>query len=222
MESSVDAHRAWAEVPQRIRAGDVLPEPWESLFGPLRAPPDAACRSARSVNRSMAASPRRQVTRTTSTDRRACPPASPARPCRCGRGRRRHGARRRPQLTVRRVTGPNPVRVVIDPAARLPATSACSPRMACRRILVTRARSRAGSARRVETIALPDTAGRLRAGRDPRCAVRARPPPGAGRGRCADSLAFLSAGCLDRLHVVVAPRSWVPECRPRPASDRTT
>jgi hypothetical protein len=37
MELSVDAHRAWAEVPHRIRAGDILPDPWEGLFGTLRS-----------------------------------------------------------------------------------------------------------------------------------------------------------------------------------------
>src|SRR5207302_1519957 len=35
--STVDTGPSWTEVPHRIRAGDVLPEPWESLFGPLRA-----------------------------------------------------------------------------------------------------------------------------------------------------------------------------------------
>ena len=44
MELSVDAHRAWAEVPHRIRAGEILPDPWEGLFGTLRsARPAAGC-----------------------------------------------------------------------------------------------------------------------------------------------------------------------------------
>src|SRR5258708_37840970 len=31
-----DMSQAWAEVPDRIRAGKTLPEPWEGLFGALR------------------------------------------------------------------------------------------------------------------------------------------------------------------------------------------
>ena len=31
-----DVNQAWAEVPERIRSGKTLPEPWEGLFGALR------------------------------------------------------------------------------------------------------------------------------------------------------------------------------------------
>ena len=52
--STEDTASSWSEVPHRIRAGDVLPEPWESLFGPLRATsPLEQWWSVRSVNRLM-------------------------------------------------------------------------------------------------------------------------------------------------------------------------
>ena len=41
MELSVDAHREWAEVPHRIRAGEVW-RTWESRFGPCDRTPAAA------------------------------------------------------------------------------------------------------------------------------------------------------------------------------------
>src|ERR1700704_5228796 len=35
-DRSADMSQAWVEVPDRIRAGKTLPEPWEGLFGALR------------------------------------------------------------------------------------------------------------------------------------------------------------------------------------------
>src|SRR5206468_4442700 len=60
-----------------------------------------------------------------------------------------------PQLTVRSVSGPNPVRVVIDPRGTLPADARAFANDGVRRIVITRLQTCA-VARDVETISLPD------------------------------------------------------------------
>jgi diaminohydroxyphosphoribosylaminopyrimidine deaminase / 5-amino-6-(5-phosphoribosylamino)uracil reductase len=111
-----------------------------------------------------------------------------------------------PQLTVRRVPGPNPARVIIDPNSRLPATARALSADGARRIVVTAAgaatpRFPAG----VEVVPVTAANGQI-------------PPPQlvaalASRGLRrilveggADTVSrFLAAGCLDRLHIMVAP-----------------
>ncbi len=112
-----------------------------------------------------------------------------------------------PQLTVRRVAGPNPVRVVLDPRGRVPVTAACLADDAARRILVLAAGTPRphGLPEGVELLPLPvDQAGRF----DPRDVVRALGDLGLTRllveGGAATVSAFLAAGALDRLHVLVA------------------
>ncbi|MBE0529922.1 MAG: RibD family protein [Rhodospirillales bacterium] len=107
-----------------------------------------------------------------------------------------------PQLTVRRVTGPNPARVVIDPAGRLPATARCLEEGARRVVIGATGRSpRAG----VEAIRLPAAAGRFAPGD----IVQALADLGLHRilieGGGMTISKFLDAGYLDRLHVLVAP-----------------
>src|SRR4051812_25903843 len=122
LESSADAQLAWAEVPQRIRAGDVLPEPWEGLFGTLRsARPATGCVTVGQIGQSL--------------DGRIATPTGHSQyingsPGLCHLHRLRAvvdavvvgaGTVRAddPQLTVRHVEGPDPVRVVIDPRGTL-------------------------------------------------------------------------------------------------------
>jgi riboflavin-specific deaminase-like protein len=103
-----------------------------------------------------------------------------------------------PRLTTREVAGPNPVRVVLDPGRRLPATHKVFSDDAAPTLLVT---SVPGAARhgRAEVLVQPDLPGLLRD-------LAAR---GLGKifveggGRTVS--AFLAAGCLDRLHLTVAP-----------------
>jgi riboflavin-specific deaminase-like protein len=107
-----------------------------------------------------------------------------------------------PQLTVRRVTGPNPARVVIDPAGRLPATARCLEEGTRRVVIGATGRSpRAG----VEAIRLPVAAGRFA----PSDIIRSLADLGLHRilieGGGMTISKFLDAGCLDRLHVLVAP-----------------
>ena len=110
-----------------------------------------------------------------------------------------------PQLTVRRVAGPHPVRVVIDPKGRLGAGARLFADNGVRRLLITAQGSRCAPPPGVEIIALPAADGNIA----PSAILAAL----AGRGMRrmlieggADTVSrFLAAGCLDRLHVMVAP-----------------
>ena len=110
-----------------------------------------------------------------------------------------------PQLTVREVTGPNPVRVVIDPNGTLPPTSRAFSRDGVHRIVITRQHACASTCDDIEVIALPDAAGRIA----PSAILDALSDRGLSRilveGGAQTVSSFLSAGCLDRLHVMVAP-----------------
>src|SRR4029079_1253846 len=162
MESSGDAHRAWAEVPHRIRAGDILPDPWEGLFGTLRpARPAAGCMTVGQIGQSL--------------DGRIATLSGHSRYINGSQGLC-HLHRLRalvdavvvgagtvraddPQLTVRHVAGPNPVRVVIDPRGTLPVTARAFASDGIRRIVITRQPPCACLAAGIETIALPDRDG---------------------------------------------------------------
>lgn len=110
-----------------------------------------------------------------------------------------------PQLTVRRVTGPHPARVVIDPSARLPASARVFTCDGVRQILITAEKTPCSPPADVEVVALPLTDDRIAP-----CTILAAL---AERGLCrilveggAHTVSrFLAAGCLDRLHVTVAP-----------------
>ncbi|MCP8938389.1 RibD family protein [Alsobacter sp. SYSU M60028] len=108
-----------------------------------------------------------------------------------------------PLLDVRRVPGPNPARVVLDPSGRLPPESRCLRDDGTRRIVVRQA----SAARRegVEEIVLPSDAGAPW----PRAVVAALLERGLGRilveGGARTISSFIDAGCVDRLHVLVAP-----------------
>jgi diaminohydroxyphosphoribosylaminopyrimidine deaminase/5-amino-6-(5-phosphoribosylamino)uracil reductase len=110
-----------------------------------------------------------------------------------------------PQLTVRRVAGPSPARVVIDPHGRLPATARLLAADGVRRLAIIAEGSRPE---------LPDDVERLTLAADGGAIAPAAIL--AGLARCgfrrilieggANTVSrFLVAGCLDRLHVVVAP-----------------
>ncbi len=110
-----------------------------------------------------------------------------------------------PQLTVRRVEGPNPARVVLDPKGRLPATAKLLKDDDVPCIIFTAKGTNYTGPTRATVVSLPSTGGQIAP-----TAVRA------ALGDCgfrrvlveggADTLSrFLAAVCLDRLHVVVAP-----------------
>jgi riboflavin-specific deaminase-like protein len=110
-----------------------------------------------------------------------------------------------PQLTVRRVAGPNPARVIIDPRGRLPETAHALAADGVKRVVV------GGDGRRnplpsgVELVSLPAENGRIA----PAMIIAALAERGFRRllieGGADTVSRFLSAGCLDRLHIVVAP-----------------
>jgi diaminohydroxyphosphoribosylaminopyrimidine deaminase/5-amino-6-(5-phosphoribosylamino)uracil reductase len=112
-----------------------------------------------------------------------------------------------PQLTVRRVAGPNPARVVIDPNGRLPSFARLLAADGSRRIVVrSAATSLSATCPGIEVIALPpDDHGRLAPG----AIVGALAERGLRRilveGGSDTVSRFITAGCLDRLHVLVAP-----------------
>jgi diaminohydroxyphosphoribosylaminopyrimidine deaminase/5-amino-6-(5-phosphoribosylamino)uracil reductase len=120
-----------------------------------------------------------------------------------------------PRLTVRRVPGRNPVRVVIDPRGRLPATARCLDPLTggC---LIIRAHQAMGERAHpsrppaalgagAEIVMLATSDGRLA----PAAIVAALFERGLRRilveGGSRTLSAFIEADCVDRLHVAVAP-----------------
>jgi diaminohydroxyphosphoribosylaminopyrimidine deaminase / 5-amino-6-(5-phosphoribosylamino)uracil reductase len=110
-----------------------------------------------------------------------------------------------PQLTVRRVSGPQPARVVIDPKGRLGADARMFADNGVRRLLITEQGTRCRPPSGVEVVTLPTVDGQFA----PAAILAAL--AGCGMRRIlieggADTVSrFITAGCLDRLHVMVAP-----------------
>lgn len=198
---------SWADVPARLRAGDSLPEPWESLFGPLRAMPKDRPLVVGQIGQSLDGRIATEAGRTCCINGpegiahlhrlRAVVDAVVV-----GAGTVRADD---PRLTVREVAGPSPVRVVIDPRGSLQAQSRLFGDDGVRRIVITGSGAEAKAGGSVETISLPEVDGRL----DPKAILDALFARGLGRilieGGAQTVSSFLAAGCLDRLHVVVAP-----------------
>lgn len=110
-----------------------------------------------------------------------------------------------PQLTVRRVAGQQPARVVIDPSGRLGNKAKVFDEDGVRRILVSAEGTSAAPIHGVELLRLPTTNGHL----SPAAILAALGARGLSRilieGGANTVSRFLAAGCLDRLHVIVAP-----------------
>jgi diaminohydroxyphosphoribosylaminopyrimidine deaminase / 5-amino-6-(5-phosphoribosylamino)uracil reductase len=110
-----------------------------------------------------------------------------------------------PQLTVRRVAGPSPARVIVDPKGRLPSTARVLASDGVRRIVVRGDRVSARLPSDVEVIALAADGGTLA----PATIVAALAARGFRRilieGGADTVSRFLAARCLDRLHILVAP-----------------
>lgn len=110
-----------------------------------------------------------------------------------------------PELTVRRVTGKHPARVVIDPRGRVPARARCFTNNGVRRLIVTSAPCKKLGGGKAEIITLGTTGARL----DPVEIVAALSQAGLHKilieGGATTVSHFIDAGALDRLHVLVAP-----------------
>jgi diaminohydroxyphosphoribosylaminopyrimidine deaminase/5-amino-6-(5-phosphoribosylamino)uracil reductase len=114
-----------------------------------------------------------------------------------------------PQLTTRHVTGPNPVRVLLDPRLRVPATARVFTDGMAPTLLVCASTHRAAATQRLgaeQVIALePNAAGQL-----PLLALRQRLAERGLRtlfveGGGVTVSQFVQHACLDRLHLIVAP-----------------
>lgn len=108
-----------------------------------------------------------------------------------------------PRLTVRRVSGRHPARVVIDPSCRAPAHAKCLADDGVRRIVV---RSQTGTPiGGVEIVAVEPESGVM----PPRSIIAALVERGLTsfliEGGAHTISSFLNAGAVDRLHVLVAP-----------------
>ena len=110
-----------------------------------------------------------------------------------------------PQLTVRRVAGPQPARIVIDPKGRLGAGARMFADNGVRRLLITAQGTCCAPPSGVEIVALPMVDGEIA----PPAILAALAGCGMRRvlieGGANTVARFLAAGCLDRLHVMVAP-----------------
>jgi diaminohydroxyphosphoribosylaminopyrimidine deaminase / 5-amino-6-(5-phosphoribosylamino)uracil reductase len=110
-----------------------------------------------------------------------------------------------PQLTVRRVAGPNPARVVIDPRARLATTARLLRPDGARRIIITGDACTPVFADGIEVMHVALSAGMAA----PAAILAGLRQKGFRRilieGGARTISEFLAAGCLDRLHVMVAP-----------------
>lgn len=197
----------WADVPRRIRAGQHLPEPWESRFGALRCRSARQCLTVGQLGQSL--------------DGRIATASGHAQYINGAEGLA-HLHRLRalvdavvvgagtvraddPRLTVREVTGPSPARVVIDPRGSLPATARLFAEDGIRRLVVLREDAPAPSIPGVEAVRLPLRDGVFA----PSAILEALAAHGLRRvlieGGARTLSLFLACGCLDRLHVVVAP-----------------
>ena len=110
-----------------------------------------------------------------------------------------------PQLTVRLVHGKSPARVVIDPRGRLPHQSLVWQDDGIRKIWVVGDGVNVHPLPQVERIVLPIIDGRI----DPLQILQTLSTKGLKRvlveGGAETISRFMSAGCLDRLHLIVAP-----------------
>lgn len=198
---------SWAAVPEMFRALKPLPAPWEERFGPLKSGAVDELVVVGQFGQSLDG----RVATETGHSHYINGPAGLA-----------HLHRLRalvdvvvvgiataladdPQLTVRHVAGPCPARAVIDPRGRIAAGARLFARDGARRLVLTAEGVRPQLPAGVERIELP-AADRVIA---PAALLAALAERGFRRvmieGGSQTVSRFIAAGCLDRLHIVVAP-----------------
>jgi diaminohydroxyphosphoribosylaminopyrimidine deaminase/5-amino-6-(5-phosphoribosylamino)uracil reductase len=199
---------SWTSVPESFRSGIApLPDPWEGLFGPLRTGNADDLMVIGQLGQSL--------------DGRVATPTGHSHYIN-GPAGLDHLHRLRalvdavvigigtaladdPQLTVRRVPGPQPVRVVIDPGGRLPAHARLLVDDGVRRIVLTTSGVRPSLAQDIEIVELPKSGEQIA----PSEILAALAQLGLRQilieGGANTVSRFLASGCLDRLHVVVSP-----------------
>jgi diaminohydroxyphosphoribosylaminopyrimidine deaminase / 5-amino-6-(5-phosphoribosylamino)uracil reductase len=199
---------SWAGIPDAFRAlTRPLPEPWEALFGPLRQGRTGEMVVVGQIGQSLDG----RVATETGHSHYINGPEALA-----------HLHRLRalvdavvigigtaladdPQLTVRRVLGPQPARVVIDARGRLPAGARLLAPDGTRRLVLAGPGAKPPLPSDIEVVALPRSDGQIA----PATILSALAERGFRRVLIeggADTLSrFLAAKCLNRLHVMVAP-----------------
>jgi diaminohydroxyphosphoribosylaminopyrimidine deaminase / 5-amino-6-(5-phosphoribosylamino)uracil reductase len=207
VSGAIDLRESWRVVPALLRTStDPLPAPWEETFGPLRM----GCVDELVVVGQIGQSLDGRIATVSGDSHYINRPAGLA-----------HLHRLRavvdavvvgigtaladdPQLTVRRVDGPHPARVVLDPRGRLTPTARLLNCDGTRRLVVT-ARGTSCALPGVEVLTLPAPNGVIA----PADILAGLAELGFRRvlieGGSNTISRFLAAGCLDRLHVVVAP-----------------
>jgi diaminohydroxyphosphoribosylaminopyrimidine deaminase/5-amino-6-(5-phosphoribosylamino)uracil reductase len=198
---------SWAPIPLAFRGTGPLPAPWNDLFGPLRAG---------AVDDLMVVGQLGQ-----SLDGRIATPNGHSHYINGLQGRT-HLHRLRalvdavvvgvgtavaddPQLTVRLCGGPCPVRVVLDPSGRLSVGAQLLVRDGARRMVVTTPQAARRLPADIEIIAIEASDRHI----SPTTILAALAERGLRRilieGGADTVSRFLAAGCLDRLHLMVAP-----------------
>ena len=198
----------WFQVPINFRASsEPLPEPWESRFGPLRRGSVDSLVVVGQIGQSIDG----RIATVTGHSKYINGPAG-----------LNHLHRLRalvdavlvgigtavadnPQLTVRRVAGPSPARIVLDPRGRLSPDAKVLAADGVRRLVITTKGVAPKLPAGVETIEIPAADGEIK----PALILEALAERGFGRilieGGAHTVSRFITAGCLDRLHVMVAP-----------------
>jgi diaminohydroxyphosphoribosylaminopyrimidine deaminase / 5-amino-6-(5-phosphoribosylamino)uracil reductase len=204
---SADLADGWAMVPQMFRALRPLPPPWEERFGPLKAGGVDDLVVVGQFGQSLDG----RVATETGHSHYINGPAGLAHLHRLralvdvvvvGVGT---ALADNPQLTVRHVAGPCPARAVIDPRGRMHADARMFANDDIRRLVITAEGRRPELPAGVERVSLPATDGAIA----PAAILAALAARGFRRmlieGGSHTVSRFLAAGCLDRLHIVVAP-----------------
>jgi diaminohydroxyphosphoribosylaminopyrimidine deaminase / 5-amino-6-(5-phosphoribosylamino)uracil reductase len=199
---------SWAAVPELFRTQkSPLPEPYEALFGPLRKAGSNGMVVVGQIGQSLDG----RVATASGHSHYINGPAGLAHLHRLralvdavvvGVGT---ALADNPQLTVRRVSGPQPARVVIDPGSRLPAGAKLFAADGVRRLVVTATGARSPLPPGIEIVPLLRRDGQIA----PAEILAALAERGLRRVLIeggADTVSrFLAAQCLDRLHIMVAP-----------------
>lgn len=198
----------WTQVPINFRANlEPLPEPWEARFGPLRRGTVDDLVVVGQIGQSIDG----RIATVTGHSKYINGPAG-----------LNHLHRLRalvdavlvgigtavadnPQLTVRRVAGPSPARIVLDPRGRLSPDAKVLAADGIRRLVITAAGIKPKLPDSVEFVEIPASNGEI----GPVEILTALAQRGFGRilieGGAHTVSRFVAAGCLDRLHVMVAP-----------------
>jgi riboflavin-specific deaminase-like protein len=202
-----NAHH-WFQVPSNFRTSSgPLPQPWEDRFGPLRRGGVDDLVVVGQIGQSIDG----RIATVTGHSKYINGPAGLAHLHRLralvdavlvGIGT---AVADNPQLTVRRVVGPNPARIVLDPRGRLSPEARVLAEDRVRRLVIVAEGVKPSLPKGVEIVEIAAPGGEVA----PAAILRALADKGFRRilieGGAHTVSRFIAAGCLDRLHVMVAP-----------------